>query len=76
MGNGTIFYDNGNYTGDGWYMMAQQVMPVRLELRDGKIHQAATGQQVERAQIAGRIVAIGIPIPPPEFPAIKQGSTY
>ena len=65
MGNGIIFYDNHSYTGDGWYLLAEHTIPVRLEMRDGKIHRTTTGQQIEKEQITGRIIAIGIPIPPP-----------
>ena len=65
MGNGIIFYDNHSYTGDGWYILAEQIAPVRLEMRDGKIHRVTTGQQIEIEQITGRVIAIGIPIPPP-----------
>ena len=65
MGNGIIFYDNHSYTGDGWYILAEQIAPVRLEMRDGKIHRTTTGELVKKEQITGRIIAIGIPIPPP-----------
>ena len=63
MGNGIIFYDNHSYTGDGWYLLTEHTIPVRLEMRDGKIHRVTTGQQIEIEQITGRVIAIGIPIP-------------
>ena len=73
MGNGIIFYDNHSYTGDGWYILAEQIAPVRLEMRDGKIHRTTTGELVKKEQITGRIIAIGIPIPPPDIYLKKQG---
>ena len=73
MGNGIIFYDNHSYTGDGWYILAEQIAPVRLEMRDGKIHRTTTGELVKKEQITGRIIAIGIPIPPP--PRISRNKT-
>ena len=76
MGNGIIFYDNHSYTGDGWYILAEQIAPVRLEMRDGKIHRTTTGELVKKEQITGRIIAVGIPIPPPRhiFEKIKENT--
>lgn len=66
MDTGSIFIDNCPlFRGDGWYLLAGEALPSRLELRCGLVRHAATGQEVPGSQIAGRVVAVGVSLPPP-----------
>lgn len=68
MDTGSIFIDNCPlFRGDRWYLLAGEALPSRLELRCGLVRHAATGQEVPGSQIAGRVVAVGVSLPPPDI---------